>query len=159
MRLNSVDFSEWCFNQAVRIGTILNVGASHDGESGNDSIEDLIDGHTDKELGEIFGKGLSDQLSARLKDERKYSKGKKSLTSKERVAETLQYFVDNRMYGYVVYVERAVHTFRADDSASYSFGHMNVKLIYGDDLDEKMVEKIQAWDTEMVAKEKAKVVA
>jgi hypothetical protein len=139
MNMNTREFSAWCFNEAVRVGTIINMASAHDGETATEALEDLLRECESDRLCELFGEGIRTYLAL---DDSTYA--------------ALEYLANRRIYGFVVEVHRAIRKYAANlKSSQYSWGYMATKLFYAESLDDAFVDRIQAWAGEQDDKERA----
>lgn len=146
MQINSREFACWCYDHAVRIGAIISVSAGHDGEDATGALEDAIDNRTDKQLAELFGKGILRHIKPEPGDKP---------SERERRGAVLSYLNDSDSWGFIVNMERAVRKYRADGTCTYSWGHFNTKDIYADALDAALIDRIEKWDAELDARQRA----
>jgi hypothetical protein len=125
MEFSTKEFASWCFDNDVRLGTIISLGACHDGNECTQVMADLIDSHTDDELGRIFS----------APDLAKWMKPFEA-ENEERYEYILQFLLDRRIYGFLVTVEIAVREYY-DGGGRYSssWGYFSIDQMYTEALD------------------------
>jgi hypothetical protein len=160
--MGSWEFASFAFDESIRVKSIIPLSCSGVGDSLSDPLEEWLEEEDDKEICAIFdpyAKNPEWNLSKYLEEAKKETKKfKEKWSDTKRDEEIGQWWIDNRIGGFLVTVETPIRDYRSNcwdkeknkfTSCSYSWGHYTSQTFYTQDLNQDFIKQIKEWVDKM----------